>query len=445
MSLIVCRGCQGKLRVPEALAGKVIKCPKCARKIVLRAAQAKTSGAVAAQAAGTSQKTTTKGHSVAAPAKRPVSKPKPAPPGKPTAAQANSVKPPVPNPAATAKGKGKQSITQSVPRTDDAPELDVTARTSVNVSPARIPPAATSAAPVQSQLKSRPTTVRAEEEEDEEDESSLPSWASLWGLSAFVLGGLGLLLASLLAKRWVTIGVSSLGVAVAVMGIPMAWNRPAKKHRVWLGLGATMSSAVLILAIFAPEYLSNWMALDRSVATKDMDQQVAIPRELVRDKGRPLAAEDWTDAVSEAIRQEDIVLRVESADNGQVSGRDDRTVNIHIRLSNLGAQTIAFAGFAGDKHPLVLSDDGGRTYRFVEQRPKTPARGAPVFDAPSTQGGDLAMGEKLDYLLVFTGQPVGSQALKLEVPASAWGRKGTCKLRIPRLFRAELPNVQKSN
>jgi hypothetical protein len=45
----------------------------------------------------------------------------------------------------------------------------------------------------------------------------------------------------------------------------------------------------------------------------------------------------------------------------------------------------------------------------------------------------------MNVLLVFEPPASGWNSLQLELPASAWGRKGTCRFRIPELFTAISP------
>jgi len=114
-------------------------------------------------------------------------------------------------------------------------------------------------------------------------------------------------------------------------------------------------------------------------------------------------------------------------------------VLVHLRLANCKHErTIPVEGFGSDTHRPVLTDETGRSYTFLEQRPRKPAKGDPVFEASGPRAAKLSSLARQDYLLVFSPAPSKFEVLKLELPASAWGRDGVCKLRIPRPFDASV-------
>ena len=153
-------------------------------------------------------------------------------------------------------------------------------------------------------------------------------------------------------------------------------------------------------------------------------------------KATPLSANDWANAVTDVIRQDDVRISILSVAVGQLPNKGMTPfVLIRFRLTNEGNErTIPFEGFSVENHLPTLTDETGRKYAFVEQRPRKPAAGPPIYEVAPAKVVDLKPGAYLDTLLVFDSPGPGFEALKLEIPTSAWGRKGVCKFRIPEQF-----------
>src|SRR5262249_33929781 len=81
-----------------------------------------------------------------------------------------------------------------------------------------------------------------------------------WGTLAFILGVLGLLLASSVGIRLVTVALSSLGLLVAAIGLPASKAR-RPRDRLWLGLGGLVSGLVLGAALFFPGLVNDFWAM----------------------------------------------------------------------------------------------------------------------------------------------------------------------------------------
>jgi len=251
-------------------------------------------------------------------------------------------------------------------------------------------------------------------------------------VGAFALATLALLLASLVGVRSLTITLSALGVGVAVLGQVASWRKPRPADRVWLPLGGFASAAVLALTLFAPGLLNGFWALDVPIPPRDANKLMRAPRDQTGVEETPLAAGDWVDATTEAIRQDDLLIRVEKTWSGPLEDKGPTSyLLVYFRLVNHGSgQSIPFEGFGTDKHRPVLTDDLGHSYPFLEQRPrKLNVRGA-IFEAAVSPAGLVLQRGKLDSLLVFQVPASPSDTLKLELPASAWGRQGVCKMRL---------------
>jgi len=87
----------------------------------------------------------------------------------------------------------------------------------------------------------------------------------------------------------------------------------------------------------------------------------------------------------------------------------------------------------GEKKP-VLTDGSGRSFAFLKPLKRKSRVGTPVFEDLADQRVELGPDGWQEYLLLFES-PSSVDLLKLEVPASAWGRDGRCQFNITGLVR----------
>ncbi len=370
-----CRGCQRPLRISERHLGKVFSCPQCGHQMFLRK----------------------KGQTSA-----------------PAGADAEEESPP--------------EVAAAEPDPDSSPAPDG------ELSPETVPAGDLESVPASEQPEARP---------------NLPAGMNPWGLGAASLGGMALILASLLNDRWLPLTVAGLGLAVVAVGLVITRLARGKipgplpfKDRAWLTLGGALTGGVLFLGLFAPSYLNGNWVLNRAVARNDPNKQFQVPRDQPEQEGKPLQAQDWVDARNEVIRQDDVVVRLEAVWSGKLDDLGGKTfLQVHLRLTNTGqVRLVKFEGFDASKHPPVLRDDAGRSYAFVEQWPRNlSAKGPATFERSPRRAKQLEPGGLVDALLIFDEPAAGVTSLKLEVPASAWGRAGVCKLSIPREFGKRPP------
>jgi putative heme-binding domain-containing protein len=261
---------------------------------------------------------------------------------------------------------------------------------------------------------------------------------SPWGLTALALATLGLLGASVLHVRGVTIALSALGLALVLPGIWACRRGCQVSHWIWLLLGGGLSAIVLALALFHPGILHRSWILENHVVQEDPNQQMLVPVEIPFDSGRPLANSEWVDAGREGIRQQDLFVRLETVKIGQLPDKGAASfLMVQFRLSQIRPDKKAsFKGFAPDKFAPVLTDAGGKAYKFLFHRARKPF--------PSKFDVTL----NVDHWLVYE-LPAGTTAapkiesLKLEVPAAAWGRQGVCRFLVKEIEIDETPDVPK--
>lgn len=255
-----------------------------------------------------------------------------------------------------------------------------------------------------------------------------------WGALAFALAVLALFVASLTLQRSLTITLAGLGVIAAALGLT-GWS--TRRDRPWLIVGGCLGGAVVLLGSFYPWVLNNYWALDVPVNEPDPHPLVVTPRTDVRATGRPLTPDTWADADTEAIRQDDLLIWLHSVVAGRLPEKPTKPyLLVNFKMSQLRTdRDITVSPLTGNQSP-VLTDATGATWTLVEQRPRrytiTP------FDTFLL----------IDQILVFELPPAVLQLpaakddvedselpadLKLEVPASAWGRNGVCRFHIAKM------------
>ncbi len=289
----------------------------------------------------------------------------------------------------------------------------------------------------------RETPISPDTADEEDGDRSLADWLSPWGTSSVCLASASLLQSSLLGFRSLTVIIGFIGLAVVYLGMRATKDFRPTKDVIWLSLGGVSNMAIVAVALLTPGVLNEWWALDAATSLpREQRSGVAVPRDAVMDTGRPVAEEDWVDAATEAIRKEYLAVRVESVKVATPKGSGGAQVLVHLRLMNAGSgEPISVQGF--NAAPPTLKAESGSDCPFVEFKVRKQARGAPAFEPASGQPLELSLERPQDFLLVFTSGSPSASSYLLEIPASAWGRKGICKLRIPASFDSSLSDKPK--
>jgi hypothetical protein len=219
-----------------------------------------------------------------------------------------------------------------------------------------------------------------------------------------------------------------------------------KSDSLWLGMGGALSAAILLLVFVAPGYLNSFWGMDFAVPEPDPNAQIIVDRRNPLAAGKPQAADEWANAENDAVRQHEILLRVDEVETGPLPDKETgECLLIHVRIANTGqGRKVMFEGFSKGKHEPILKDRTGRTIAFLEQRPRKYNAGGPIeFESGPAKTVEVRSSSLLDYQLVFAAPTPGSHPYKLELPAAAWGRQGTCRLLLPEKFTfSNLPNSQ---
>jgi hypothetical protein len=290
--------------------------------------------------------------------------------------------------------------------------------------------------------RARDTMVSKRPRRNADEEEALAARQRIWGIAAFFLAALALLSAPLFGARPLTVALAALGIGAGLVGL---FTRGGSAGGRFLPtLGSALSGLVLTLVFLAPRYLSSYWAMSFDVPEPDMNAQEYVARDWPMKKGRTPTADDWADAVNEAVRQQDVLVRLDSVSVAALGNQSAKKyLLIHYRLGNPGhGMGLKYAGF-GHAAPPLLTDEAGRSYPFIEQRRRNLKAGPPPTFVPwQPQEVYVPPGRFVDFQLIFEAPSLPLPALKLELPAAAWGRSGQCKLRITGLFEAELPEAQ---
>jgi len=273
-----------------------------------------------------------------------------------------------------------------------------------------------------------------------QDTPSVGTWVNPYGAVSLALATLALLSANLVAERMVTIVLVSLGLLVVAIGLVA--RKANRKDWGWFALGGALNGLVLFVVLVRPGLLNSFWGLDVAADEPDPQQLIVVPRTQPRAPGKPLTADDWANATSDAIRQGKVLVRIESVKSGLRGGIS--CLQIQLQIANLGADVITIAGFGGaglssDKNAPTLTDGSGRSFAFLKRQKRTKGPGGPAppaFEDVGDQAVELKADDRHDLLLLFEAPSSRVENLKLEAPASAWGRDGRCKFHIAGLFAA---------
>lgn len=257
--------------------------------------------------------------------------------------------------------------------------------------------------------------------------SSLPAWINGWGAIAFFLASLGLLFAAFTFPRLVTISLAALAFLVSLAGVLPSIPEWKTKDGVWLLLGGGASALLLLLSLLRPGWLNSRWGMDFAVPEPDKNKQVLVSRDgktIVRD----LSGGEWVDADTNAIRQGDLFIRVESVVVDRVLEKDQPGLLITLQITNESQlHQVLYRGQASGESSAIVRDSRGK-----ELQQRNPGPGAKK-SLPIKTASILPFHDLKDFLL-FEPPWSGTGHLELELPAAAWGREGVCKFKIPQTF-----------
>lgn len=250
-----------------------------------------------------------------------------------------------------------------------------------------------------------------------------------FSLLSVLLASAALIVASVVGMRWLTISLALLGLAAGVFGI-LAY-RDHNSGRSWISsaTGSVLNVVLLLLSLFVPTLLNSFW-ISNHVSAHSNEAEV-VPKSKTRGPGKPLTDDEWVNSAQDGIRQNDLFIQLQSVKADRLPDKGTATfLLVNLRIDQMrDGPAIHYERYGKGGSVPKLTDDSGREYAYLGDR----ARKSPTkFDR-------LFM---LDQLLVFE-LPDKVQFLNLTVPASAWGREGTCHFRIPEFVYEPPPDTAK--
>jgi hypothetical protein len=238
---------------------------------------------------------------------------------------------------------------------------------------------------------------------------------------------LAMLLAAFALPRFLTLCFAGIGFLLALAGAVAPREEWKVKDKVWLGLGGGGSGVLLLLALFRPSWVNDRWGMDFAVPEPDRNKQMMVSRDN-HSEVKELRGDDRVDAQTHAIRQGDMLIRVESAMVDRVPGQDQPVLLIALHIANVGQlHLITYHGQASGEHPAVLRDSRGKELqrRDLGDQAKKAGQIGTVSILPIHEAKDLVAAE---------APWSGTAHIELDLPAAAWGREGVCKFTIPATF-----------
>jgi hypothetical protein len=276
-----------------------------------------------------------------------------------------------------------------------------------------------------------------EEEEEETSSSGIP-WFVILGVVAFLLGSIGLALASFGGMELVALGITFLGLVLAAIGFLVAFRQETGTLYPLLGilvcLPALLWSTYCYTQAPKPEKPRSAADLARKL-TVPLNQRNAA---LTGETPIPAQQGDFVDFTKQAQQQGDLRVTITSASIAKAplegpAGKKlptDKYLLVHLKVNNVGAERkYDFSGWGqwGSDHAASLRDTKGKTFKIKRFEAAWEIKGqvhSPVGILP---------GKSIDDILVFEAPPAKDipAHMRLELPASAFGGEGVLQFEIP--------------
>ena len=257
--------------------------------------------------------------------------------------------------------------------------------------------------------------------------STSPGWINVWGALAFALTALALLLAAFTLPRWLTISFTALGLLLGVVGVLASLERLKMKDAVWLVLGGGGSGVLLFVTLVRPGWINDRWGMDFAVPEPDRNKLTMVSRDNPSED-KELPSGDRVDAQTHAIRQGDVLVRVESASVERVLDKEPPILLIALSIANAGQlHNVTYHGQAGGEQRAVVRDSRGKELqrRDLGDKAKKTGQIGTVTLLPTHEVKDV---------LAVEAPWSGTENVEVDLPSAAWGCEGVCKFTIPGAF-----------
>jgi hypothetical protein len=279
---------------------------------------------------------------------------------------------------------------------------------------------------------------RSEPEEAEEEErsnSSIP-WFVILGVVAFLVGSVGLALASFSGMEPVAVGVTLLGLVLAGIGFFVAYRQETGTLYPVLGI------AVCLPALFWSLYCYSQMPKpEKPKSAAELAKKTTVPlnqRNAALSDEKPTTAQEdeFLDITRQAEQQGDLRVAVSGVSIAKAPlegppGKKppiEKYLIVNLRLSNVGVERkYDYSGWGqwGGENSATLRDTKGKTFKLKRFEATWEIKGQVRTTA-------VFPGKTIDDILVFEAPPVKDlpSRLRLELPAPAVGGVGKFQFEI---------------
>jgi hypothetical protein len=250
----------------------------------------------------------------------------------------------------------------------------------------------------------------------------IPDWINPWGFACFFLTSAALFFATSGLLRALAVPLAGVGLLACLAGLLLT-PRKKPKDVAWLAGSAALAAIFLLVAIAWPHWLNRFWGMDQAVSTVDPATQFLASRNNQVPRGRQVDAQAWVEADKHAVRQGDLHIRVEEVKIELDLTKETPTARstlFTLRVSNLGQlHRYTYRSPVRTGPAPTLRDNRGKTYTLRSAGDSPANRSL----KPLASVHDRWACEPID---------AGVEHLELEISASAWLGKGSCKFRIPR-------------
>jgi hypothetical protein len=266
----------------------------------------------------------------------------------------------------------------------------------------------------------------------QDDEEQTPRAIDPLGAGALFLGCAALWCAWATALCGFVIPLSGAALLAGMVALVRA-VRSARSRLTFPGASVALAVAVLVLAMAFPGLLGPaYLGFKGQRATDPTAvRRLPLPG---KDAGPDTEDPEWADASRTALQQGQVTLQVAEVKVAprrlepapSKTGKESVFLVIRLRVRQV-PQPAALAKTRDDtaalkeKHRPTVTDPDGKVYELLEVQAGGAAektRGPSAFGLSSRE-------------LVFEAPAADVRVLRLEVPAAAWGGRGTFRFRIP--------------
>jgi hypothetical protein len=258
----------------------------------------------------------------------------------------------------------------------------------------------------------------------------LPSWINVWGVFAFALAALALLLAAFALPRWLSLSCAGLGLLLGLIGLAMPREEWKVKDGLWLALGGCGCGLLLLVGLLRPGWMNDRWGRDFEVHEPDGNKMYLVARDDPSEE-KELNGER-VDATTHAIRQGDILIRIDGAEVKKMLDKEPAILLVRLHIENVGhLHLVSYKGQGSGEHQAIVRDSRGK---------ELPRRdlGANHEKLGQLDAATVLPTHELKDLIAVEAPWSGTASIEVDLPSAAWGREGVCKFTIPsKILRRE--------